>query len=79
MQQFPNCKCGREVHTEDYYVPNYDDGGGLDSLDVEVHVYDRCVECLRQSGTDYESVVQRHDKWAEEHKHLFTNNDELPF
>lgn len=79
MQQLPKCKCGQEVHAEEYMTPCYDDGGGLDSFDVELEVYDRCVECLRQSGTEYDSVVQRHDKWVEEHKHLFTSNDDLPF
>jgi cytolysin (calcineurin-like family phosphatase) len=75
MQQFPKCKCGQEVHTEDYFVPCYDDGGGLDSFDVELEIYDRCIDCLRQSDVEYESVVHRHEVWRKRQE----ETDDLPF
>jgi len=75
MQQLPKCKCGQDVHAEEVMIPSYDDGGGLDSFDVDLEVYDRCIECLRQSDVEYSSVLQRHDTWLKRQ----AETDDLPF
>ena len=31
----PLCACGQPVLVHEWKVPNYDDGGGLDSFDIE--------------------------------------------
>ena len=63
----PLCACGQPVLVHEWRVPNYDDGGGLDSFDIEYEFDSECGNCyiLRE-------IVHAHEPRDED-------DDDLPF
>jgi hypothetical protein len=63
----PLCTCGQPVLVHEWRVPNYDDGGGLDSFDIEYEFDSECGNCyiLRE-------IVHAHEPRDED-------DDDLPF
>ena len=47
----PLCACGAPVVVNEWRVPNYDDGGGLDSFDIEYAFEDVCGNCYIKRET----------------------------
>lgn len=43
--------CQEQLEVSLHYVPCYDDGGGLDSMDVEEHVHDCDCEGAQNART----------------------------
>lgn len=69
MERFsvPKCdQCGSDLDLMEVLVPSYDDGGGLDSVEVD-YVITGCDTCYHMAADEEPNTVYAH--W----------NDELPF
>lgn len=47
----PLCACGAPVLVHEWKVPNYDDGGGLDSFEIECEFDSECGNCYIKRET----------------------------
>jgi hypothetical protein len=64
----PLCACGQPVHILEWTVPNYDDGGGLDSCEIEYEYEDMCVKCYIKRERSFVSQPS-----------ISEDEDDLPF
>ena len=55
----PLCACGAPVLVNEWKVPNYDDGGGLDSFEIECEYEDVCGRCYIKRETQFLSQLRR--------------------
>ena len=59
----PKCECGQDVRVHMYQVPNYDESGGLETVEQEYVYDDQCDDCIYGLAEHIELV----------------DEDELPF
>jgi hypothetical protein len=60
----PKCKCGADVHVQEYQQPIYDESGGLVSVELGLYEYSTCFHCSLRMVED--NSPRKHE-------------DELPF
>lgn len=51
----PLCQCGKPVMVHESWHANYDDGGSVDSFEVELHYDKECEDCCRERHEDAEA------------------------
>lgn len=59
--------CNRPVSPIEHYHPVYDDGGSVDSFDVDIEIPEFCIEC--RPNVSHISVIGTMEE----------DQDELPF
>ena len=75
--EYTNCLCcGTELQPDEIFTPCYDDGGGLDSFDVQLKwpSYPYCEGC-----DDYIPQEAKDLNWYTSYKPDEDDDDELPF